>query len=77
MLNRQNYKNFQMEWIILNTVNCFLGFLLWLILGVLIDNIQLKPNLAFYLILFVLPGVVIGLSQWLLLLKKIPTISWL
>jgi hypothetical protein len=43
----------------------------------LIDNIQLKPNLAFYLILFILPGVVIGLSQWLLLLKKIPTISWL
>ncbi|WP_334782529.1 hypothetical protein [Nostoc sp.] len=66
-----------MEWIIINTVNCFLGFLLWLILGVLIDKVQLKPNLAFYLILFFLPGVVIGLSQWLLLLEKIPTISWL
>lgn len=77
MVSRQNYKSFQIEWIIINTVNCFLGFLIWLILGVLIDNIQLKPDLAFYLILFILPGVVIGLSQWLLLLKKIPTMSWL
>jgi hypothetical protein len=81
MFNRQNHEKFQIQWIITNTVSCFLAFLIWLIVGLVMDNI--KPDLDYwlnntiYLISFFSPGVVIGLSQWLLLLKKIPTISWL
>ncbi|MEH1947363.1 MAG: hypothetical protein V7K77_10460 [Nostoc sp.] len=81
MLSRQDYENFQIQWIITNTVSCFLAFLIWLIVGLVMDNI--KPDLDYwlkntiFLISFFSPGVVIGLSQWLLLLKKIPTISWL
>ncbi|MEH1997731.1 MAG: hypothetical protein V7L00_02960 [Nostoc sp.] len=85
MLSRQDYENFQIQWIITNTVSCFLGFLIWLILVLLIDIFKIQPEYyrlyrlkdTIYLISFVLPGVVIGLSQWLPLLKKIPTISWL
>lgn len=81
MLSRQDYENFQIQWIITNTVSCFLAFLILLIVPFLTNNI--KPDLDYWLkilyllLYFLLPSIVIGLSQWLLLLKKIPTISWL
>lgn len=82
MTNRQNDKIFRMQWIIANTMSSFFGFFIWLIFKLWIDN-TIKSDLDYwlkstaYVISFASIGIIIGLAQWLLLIKNIPTISWL